>query len=156
MSSRAAGSSTRARRPPCGETRRSSHAISDCEGHEMKRIAIIGVGLLGGAVASRLLEGTFAVSGYDTRPDQLARLAPLGLTPATSVKDAAAGADAVFTILPSPESVEAVILRAGGPLGVMPRPATPLPISTVSPPPTPRPAHAAAGARPRFPHAPRG
>src|SRR5437867_445113 len=96
MSSRAAGSFTRARRTPCGGMRRSSHAISDSEGHEMKRIAIIGVGLLGGAVASRLLEGAFAVRGYDSRPDQLARLAPRGLTPATSVKDAAAGAGAVF------------------------------------------------------------
>src|SRR2546428_12283644 len=136
MSSRAAGSSTRARRTTCGGTRRSSHAISDCEGHEMKRIAIIGVGLLGGAVASRLLEGTFAVSGYDTRPDQLARLAPLGLTPATSVKDAAAGADAVFTILPSPESVEAGIPRARGAPGGLPRPAAPPPKGPRPPPPT--------------------
>src|SRR2546422_5540661 len=104
MSSRAAGSFTRARRTTCGGTRRSSHAISDCEGHEMKRIAIIGVGLLGGAVASRLLDGAFAVSGYDSRPDQLARLAPRGLTPATSVKEASAGAGALFTILPSSPS----------------------------------------------------
>src|SRR2546428_13925925 len=98
MSSRAAGSSTRARRTTCGGTRRSSHAISDCEGHEMRRIAIIGVGLLGGAVASRLLEGAFAVSGYDSSPDQLTRLAPRGLTPSTSVKEAAASDAAGFTI----------------------------------------------------------
>ena len=120
----------------------------------MKRIAIIGVGLLGGAVASRLLEGTFAVSGYDTRPDQLARLAPLGLTPATSVKDAAAGADAVFTILPSPESVEAVILGAGGLLDVMPRSATLLQMSTISPTLTRRLAEAAAAAGRGFLDAP--
>src|SRR5256712_12855315 len=134
MSSRAAGSSTRARRTTCGGTRRSSHAISDCEGHEMKRIAIIGVGLLGGAVASRLLEGTFALSGYDTRPDQLARLAPLGLTPATSVKDAAAGADAAFTILPSPQAGEAGVPRARGGPGGTPPSARPLPRRTDGPP----------------------
>src|SRR2546428_1976774 len=148
MSSRAAASFTRARRTPCGGTRRSSHGISDCEGHQMNRIAIIGVGLLGGAVASRLLEGAFAVRGYDTRPDQLARLASRGLTPASSVKDAAAAADAVFTILPSSESVEAVSLRADGLLDGIPRSAIPLPMSTISPTPTPPPAAAATAAAP--------
>ena len=120
----------------------------------MNRIAIIGVGLLGGAVASRLLEAAFAVSAYDSRPDQLARLAPRGLTPATSVKDAAASADAVFTILPSPESVEAVILGAGGLLDVMPRSATLLQMSTISPTLTRRLAEAAAAAGRGFLDAP--
>ena len=67
----AGGSCTRARRTRSGATRRSSRGISDCEDHAMKRIAIVGVGLLGSAVASRLLEGGFAVVGYDSRPDQL-------------------------------------------------------------------------------------
>ena len=40
----------------------------------IQRIAIIGVGLLGSAVASRLLTGGFAVTGYDSRPDQLKAL----------------------------------------------------------------------------------
>ena len=39
----------------------------------MKRIAVVGVGLLGSAVASRLLEGGFTVVGYDSRPDQVTR-----------------------------------------------------------------------------------
>jgi len=120
----------------------------------MRRIAIIGVGLLGGAVASRLLEGAFAVSGYDSRPDQLTRLAPRGLTPSTSVKDAAASADAVFTILPSPESVEAVILGVGGLLDVMPRSATLLQMSTISPTLTRRLAGAAEAAGRGFLDAP--
>jgi 3-hydroxyisobutyrate dehydrogenase-like beta-hydroxyacid dehydrogenase len=40
----------------------------------MQRIAIIGVGLLGSAVASRLLQGGFQVTGYDTRPEQVQAL----------------------------------------------------------------------------------
>src|SRR2546428_13405285 len=148
ISSRAAGSFTRARRTPCGGTRRSSHAISDCEGHEMKRIAIIGVGLLGGAVASRLLEGAFAVSGYDSRPDQLARLAPRGLTPATSVRDAAAGADAVFTRVPWRASVETGILRPRGVLGATRRRAPPPPTRPASPPRRRLPSPGPGGARP--------
>ena len=120
----------------------------------MKCIAVIGVGLLGGAVASRLLEGAFAVSGYDSRPDQLARLVPRGLRPAASVKDAATAADAVFTILPSPELVEEVILGAGGLLEVMPRSATLLQMSTISPTLTRRLAEAAAAAGRAFLDAP--
>jgi len=90
----------------------------------MKRIAIVGVGLLGTAVASRLLEAGFAVAGYDSRPEQVERLAPRGLTAAASVKDVVAGADAAFTILPSPDVVDAVILGGGGsskPCRVRPR-----------------------------------
>jgi len=112
----------------------------------MKRIAVVGVGLLGSAVASRLLEGGFEVVGYDSLPDQVARLAPRGLLAATSVKDAAAGADAIFTILPTPESVEAAILSPGGLLEAMPRSAILLQMSTISPALTRRLADAVASA----------
>ena len=45
----------------------------------MKRIGIVGVGLLGSAVAQRLLGGGFEVTGYDTRREQLAPLRAAGL-----------------------------------------------------------------------------
>ncbi|MGH7832252.1 MAG: NAD(P)-binding domain-containing protein [Candidatus Binatia bacterium] len=45
----------------------------------MKRVGIVGVGLLGGAVASRLLQAKFEIKGYDIRPEQLKRLEPHGL-----------------------------------------------------------------------------
>ena len=112
----------------------------------MKRIAIVGVGLLGSAVASRLLEGGFEVIGYDTRPDQLARLRSRGLEAAASLKDVAAGTDAVFTILPSPESVEAAILGGSGLLGLLPRSAPVIQMSTISPTLTRRLAEAATAA----------
>src|SRR3989442_10609883 len=112
----------------------------------MKRIAVVGVGLLGSAVASRLLAGGFTVTGYDTRPDQMAGLASRGLKTASSLSDAAAGAEAVFTILPSLDSVQAAFLGAGGLLGIVPRPATLIQMSTVSPPLTRRLAEAAAAA----------
>jgi 3-hydroxyisobutyrate dehydrogenase-like beta-hydroxyacid dehydrogenase len=112
----------------------------------MKRIAVVGVGLLGSAVASRLLAGGFTVTGYDTRPDQLAALASRGLSAASSLKDAAAGAEAIFTILPSPDSVEAAILGAGGLLGFVPRTAALIQMSTISPTLTRRLAEGAAAA----------
>jgi 3-hydroxyisobutyrate dehydrogenase-like beta-hydroxyacid dehydrogenase len=112
----------------------------------MRRIAIVGVGLLGSAVASRLLAGGFEVVGYDSRPDQLTPLAPRGLAAASSAKDAAVGADAIFTILPTPDSVETAILAPGGLLEAMGRTATLLQMSTISPALTRRLADAAAAA----------
>jgi 3-hydroxyisobutyrate dehydrogenase-like beta-hydroxyacid dehydrogenase len=96
----------------------------------MKRVGIIGVGLLGTAVASRLLEAGFEVVGYDTRPEQLTTLGTRGLRPAASVKEAAAGADAIFTILPSLEAVETVVR---GLIETVPAPATIVQMSTISP-----------------------
>jgi 3-hydroxyisobutyrate dehydrogenase-like beta-hydroxyacid dehydrogenase len=99
----------------------------------MQRIGIIGVGLLGSAVAARLLQSGFDVTGYDTRPAQLEALAPLGLRAAASLAEAAADADALFTILPSLESVEAVICEPGGLLEAAPQHAILLQMGTISP-----------------------
>jgi len=99
----------------------------------MKRIGIIGVGLLGSAVAARLLEKNFVVKGYDTRPDQVNALQPQGLFPAKSIAEVAAEADALFAILPSLESVETTILAAGGLMETAPPSSTLIQMSTISP-----------------------
>ena len=112
----------------------------------MRRIAIVGVGLLGSAVASRLLAGGFTVTGYDTRRNQLDSLGARGLEAAASLKDAATGADAVFTLLPSADAVEATVLGAGGLLAIVPRTATLIQMSTISPTQTRRLAEGAAAA----------
>jgi 3-hydroxyisobutyrate dehydrogenase-like beta-hydroxyacid dehydrogenase len=100
----------------------------------MKRIGIVGVGLLGSAVASRLLDGRFEVVGYDTRSEQVAALRARGLRPAATLSEAAAGADAVFTILPSLEAVDAAVRGPGGLVETMPPTATIVQMSTISPP----------------------
>jgi 3-hydroxyisobutyrate dehydrogenase-like beta-hydroxyacid dehydrogenase len=99
----------------------------------MKRIGIIGVGLLGSAVASRLLKGGFVVAGYDSRPEQVKALQAQGLIAAASIAEVAAEADAVFTILPSLESVETTILGTGGLIETAPQNCTVIQMSTVSP-----------------------
>jgi 3-hydroxyisobutyrate dehydrogenase-like beta-hydroxyacid dehydrogenase len=96
----------------------------------MKRIGIVGVGLLGGAVAQRLLDAGYEVSGHDVRPDTVAALVSRGLRAAPSAAAAAEGASVVFTILPSLESVEAVVR---GLIGTVDRDATLVQMSTVSP-----------------------
>ena len=112
----------------------------------IRRIAIIGVGLLGSAVASRLLAGGFAVAGYDSRPEALRALGPRGLQAAASVKEAVDGAGAVFTILPSLETVEAVVVGPDGILEHLARPGVVIQMSTISPTLTRRLAEAAAAA----------
>ncbi|MGH7388035.1 MAG: NAD(P)-dependent oxidoreductase [Candidatus Rokuibacteriota bacterium] len=98
----------------------------------MRRIGIIGVGLLGSAVASRLLAAGFDVLGYDTRREQVTALEPRGLVAAASPA-AAARADAVFTVLPTPAVVETVWLGPGGLLETAPPSAVLLQMSTIGP-----------------------
>jgi 3-hydroxyisobutyrate dehydrogenase len=99
----------------------------------MKRIGIIGVGLLGSAVATRLLKGKFEVKGYDTRAEQIKSLHAQGLIAAGSIAEVAKDADAVFTILPSLQSVEETILGAGGLIETAPLNCTLIQMSTISP-----------------------
>jgi 3-hydroxyisobutyrate dehydrogenase-like beta-hydroxyacid dehydrogenase len=99
----------------------------------MKRIGIVGVGLLGSAVASRLLQGSFEVTGYDTRREQVKVLQAKGLKAASILAEAAADADAIFTILPSLESVEATMIGTGGLIEVAPPNCTLIQMSTISP-----------------------
>jgi 3-hydroxyisobutyrate dehydrogenase-like beta-hydroxyacid dehydrogenase len=99
----------------------------------MKRIGIIDAGLLGSAVASRLLKGGFEVAAYDTRPEQVKALQPKGVIAAASLVEAAARADAVFTILPSLEAVETTMVGVGGLVETAPRDCTLIQMSTISP-----------------------
>jgi len=99
----------------------------------MRRIGIVGVGLLGSSIALRLLQSGFEVTGYDTRREQIEATWPGGLRAAGTISEAAMGADAVFIILPSLESVEAVVCSPGGLIETAPSKAILLQMSTISP-----------------------
>jgi 3-hydroxyisobutyrate dehydrogenase-like beta-hydroxyacid dehydrogenase len=99
----------------------------------MQRIGLVGVGLLGSAVATRLLQHGFEVIGYDTRATQVEALQPQGLRAAGGVAEAAADADAVFTILPTLERVEAVVCGPGGLVETASRRTVIIQMSTISP-----------------------
>ena len=75
---------------------------------------IVGVGLLGGAVASRLRAAGHVVVGYDIVPAAMEQLAALGGTPAKSIADVARAADVICTILPSLAAVEEAVLGPNG------------------------------------------
>jgi 3-hydroxyisobutyrate dehydrogenase-like beta-hydroxyacid dehydrogenase len=80
-------------------------------------IGIVGLGLLGHAVASRLLAARHVVMGYDVVAERRAALAALGGKELTSVQAVAASAEAICVVLPTLESVEQVVL---GPEGLVP------------------------------------
>jgi 3-hydroxyisobutyrate dehydrogenase-like beta-hydroxyacid dehydrogenase len=80
----------------------------------MATIGIVGLGLLGHAIAARLRRAGHAVVGHDIVPACRDRLAALGGTPAKSGADVARDSEAVCTLLPSLDAVEEAILGAGG------------------------------------------
>jgi 3-hydroxyisobutyrate dehydrogenase-like beta-hydroxyacid dehydrogenase len=79
-------------------------------------VGVVGIGLLGSAVASRLLAAGHGVVAHDVVPERVAALARLGGEPASSAAEVARQADIVCTLLPSLATVEAAIL---GPDGVL-------------------------------------
>jgi len=96
-------------------------------------VGVVGVGLLGHAVASRLRAAGHGVVGHDVLPDRVAALLALGGRAAPSAAAVAEAADPVCTLLPSLAAVEAAIL---GPEGVLAgaRPGrTLVQMSTISP-----------------------
>ena len=71
-------------------------------------IAFIGLGNMGGGMAANLLKNGYAVWAFDLSEEALTRAEGAGAVRAASAADAAAGADAVVTMLPAGKHVEAV------------------------------------------------
>src|SRR5262245_28090143 len=96
-------------------------------------VGVVGLGLLGHAVASRLIAAGHRVVGFDVAAPRLAELAAIGGQPVASVRAVAAASDAVCTVLPSLATVEDAILGRDGLLGAAgPGPAI-IQMSTISP-----------------------
>jgi 3-hydroxyisobutyrate dehydrogenase-like beta-hydroxyacid dehydrogenase len=75
----------------------------------MERIGIIGVGLVGTAVAERLLCAGFKVTGYDVRPEQMRALEQLGGDSACCAAAVVSECDRVILSLPTSEIVSDVM-----------------------------------------------
>lgn len=82
----------------------------------MTAIAIVGLGIMGSAMAHNLLGSGHDVSGTDVSPERRDELTAAGGRATTTVAAAISGVDAVITSLPSPEAALAVseeLSRAG-------------------------------------------
>ena len=75
----------------------------------MKSVAMVGVGIMGSAIARNLARNGFRVVGYDTDERRLALLAEAGGAPARSAAEAVREADIVLTSLPSAKALEATV-----------------------------------------------
>lgn len=80
----------------------------------MKAVAVIGVGVMGSAIAGRLLDGGVRVVLYDRAPDACAALAERGAVLAASAAEAAGQAEYVITSLNSAAIVEQAVFGEGG------------------------------------------
>jgi 2-hydroxy-3-oxopropionate reductase len=80
----------------------------------MTTVGFIGLGIMGGPMASNLLRAGFDVIGFDLVESSLERLAGEGGQVAPSVARATADADVVITMLPNFPQVEAVAFGEGG------------------------------------------
>ena len=72
-------------------------------------VGLIGVGLLGQALAQRLLGAGFEVAGFDVDPAKNAKLAELGGRPASTVADLAQRCDPIVLAVFSTDQVEEVV-----------------------------------------------
>lgn len=81
---------------------------------EKEGVGFIGVGAMGGRMASRLLERGRVVLAYDADPAATAALIERGAQPCGSPAEVAGRAPTVLLSLPTPEIVRAVALGRGG------------------------------------------
>jgi len=96
-------------------------------------LGFVGLGAMGGRMARRLLDGGFALHGYNRTPAKAADLVAAGMTLAASPREVAERAEAVFTMVTDDAALEAV---TRGPQGIVAglRPgAILIEMSTVSP-----------------------
>lgn len=79
-----------------------------------QRVAVIGVGIMGSAIAYRLLECGHAVSVFDLDSARVATMEQLGAQAASSAATAAAASDFVITSLNSAAVLERVLFGEAG------------------------------------------
>src|ERR1700759_3849169 len=76
-----------------------------------KTVGIIGLGIMGGAIARNLIERGWRVIGFDVNSDRNAELAQAKVSIAGDVAQVTRDAPVVMTSLPSPAAVEKVALE---------------------------------------------
>jgi 3-hydroxyisobutyrate dehydrogenase len=74
----------------------------------MKKVAWIGLGRMGLPMATHLVDAGHSVTGYDLSEDSLIKAEGVGIARSQTIKDAVAGADVVFTMLPQGADVLSV------------------------------------------------
>lgn len=77
------------------------------------RVAVLGTGIMGSAMARNLIAAGLPTTVWDRSPEVTAPLAAVGAVAAGSARDAVADARTVITMLPTAEVVESVMFHDG-------------------------------------------
>src|SRR5947209_2243981 len=80
----------------------------------MAKIAFLGLGLMGKPMAARLLHAGHDLTVWNRTPEKTKPLVDEGATAAATPAKAAAGADAIITMLATPEALEQVVFGDDG------------------------------------------
>jgi 3-hydroxyisobutyrate dehydrogenase-like beta-hydroxyacid dehydrogenase len=96
-------------------------------------LGFVGLGAMGGRMARRLLDGGFALHGYNRTPAKAAALVAAGMTLAASPREVAERAEAVFTMVTDDAALDAVTRAPQGILAGLRKGAILIEMSTVSP-----------------------
>ncbi|HXU91011.1 MAG TPA: NAD(P)-dependent oxidoreductase [Methylomirabilota bacterium] len=99
----------------------------------MARLGFIGLGAMGSRLARRLLDAGHSVTGYNRTPEKARALEPKGLKVAATPREAATGAEAVFSMVTDDAALRAVVLGADGILAGLDGGAVLVEMSTVGP-----------------------
>jgi 3-hydroxyisobutyrate dehydrogenase len=86
----------------------------------MTAVSFVGLGHMGGPMSRNLAAAGVDLTVFDVDPDRGGEAVALGARFAGSVAEAAAGADVLITMLPTPAAVEDVLLGGGNALGHLP------------------------------------
>ena len=99
----------------------------------MATITFIGLGNMGGPMASNLVKAGHEVTVFDLSKDAVAALVSEGAKTADTAHEAANGAECVITMLPAGQHVEAVYLGDDGLLAKLPAGTLVIDSSTIAP-----------------------
>ena len=96
-----------------------------------RRIAVIGTGIMGGPMASRLAQAGFTVTAWNRTTEKASALDGAGVIVSSSVAEAVTGADVVICMLSSGPVCEEVLTAQGGALDHMKAGATLVVMSSI-------------------------
>ena len=87
------------------------HAQRESIVEKPKAAGLIGIGLLGSAIAERLMAADYDVWGCDASPDAMATFAEAGGQPLLKHSDVAVAANPILLCLPDSEAVKSVLMK---------------------------------------------
>lgn len=99
----------------------------------MKKIAFIGLGIMGRPMAKNLLKAGYSLNVYDVNIEAVQELEKCGAQAADSIQKAVCDVECVITMLPNSSQVRAVALEKDGLLDWMPSDALYIDMSSIAP-----------------------